>query len=301
VSSDVYAAAVLRDASATETVRALAKAVAAWRDVLDAALAEVRRARDLPDVEKAVRKVALAKWSMLEDAGDMMAALEGRSPPPPPLPTVVPLRPCPTNHPKITPGRGTPRQRKLLAYLTAKGMEFVAHMYATRPQDPVTRSLLTWNRSIEAYSVLAEVTTSSHAVTIGNLGASRCVAVAYDSFSSLPRMLTRLLHELAHVGNPNPGAHTPGFYKIFRTFLRTASEELGWVLETTCRETCFASTEPGYDPDAICPQCVWQTPPGQCKVSASDCEPGQTDRDKLAKMHAKDASIMAFLNGTKDT
>ena len=299
VSSDVYATAVLRDASATEAAKASAKAVTAWRDVLDASMAEVRRARDLSEVEKAVRKVALAKWSMLEDAGEMMAVVMNNggaaTPKQQQLPTVVPLLPCPSGHPKLTAGRGTPRQRKLLAYLTSMGMEFVAHMFATRPKDVLTRNLLMWNRYIESYSVLAEVTTSSHAVTIGAQGGSRCIGVAYDSFSSLPRMLVRLLHELGHVANPGPGAHSPEFYTIFRSFLRIASEEMGWVLEATCRETCFGSTEPGYDPRSVCPRCVWQTPPEECTAQASDCEPAQIDRTKLAKMHAKDASVLAFL------
>jgi hypothetical protein len=299
VSSDVYATAVLRDASAEDKAKQFARAVVAWRDVLEAALAETNQARELEDVEKAVRKVALAKWSMLEDAGEMMAvAVDGVGPrrSPAPLPTVVPLEPCPTGHPKIQPGRGTPRQRKLLAYLSAKGLEFVAHMLATRPKDAVTRNLLMWNRNIEAYSVLAEVTTGSHGVTIGNSGGSRCIAVAFDSFSSLPRMLTRLLHELGHVANPSREAHGPTFYRIFRSFLRVASEEMGWVLETTCRETCFgAGIEKGYSHQTACPRCVWQTAPDQCKATAAECEPSQIDRDQLAKVHAKDPSLLAFL------
>jgi hypothetical protein len=298
ISSDVYATAVLRDASADDKAKQFARSVVAWRDVLEVALAESKRAQELEDVERAVRKVSLAKWSMLEDALEMMtAAVDGPGPrkPPPAVPTPVALQPCPTGHPKLQPGRGTPRQRKMLAYLATKGLEFVAHMHSTRASDVLTRNLLTWNRNIEAYSVLAEVTTGSHAVTIGSRGESRCIAVAYDSFSSLPRMLTRLLHELAHVANPDADAHGPGFYRVFRTFLRVASEEMGWVLEATCRETCFP-TEKGYTPQTACPRCVWQTSPEQCKMTAADCEPSQIGRDELAKMFAKDPTVLAFLN-----
>lgn len=299
ISSDVYAAAVLRDSAASERAKQFAKAVMAWREVLEAALTETRMAQQMADVEKAVRKVALAKWSMLEDSGEMMAVtLDGTAKPsaPPQLPSSVPLRPCPTGHPKLQPGRGTPRQRKMLAYLSNKGMEFVAHLLATRPNEVVTKNLLMWNRNIESYSVLAEVTTGSHGVTIGNPGSSRCIAVAYDSYSSLPRMLTRLLHELAHVANPGKGAHTPQFYKLFRVFLRIASEEMGWILETTCRETCFP--EAGYKPEKVCPRCVWQMSPEQCNMTASECEPSQIDRDQLAKMYAKDPTVLAFLGVT---
>ena len=298
VSSEVYATAVIRDASANEKAKRYAKSVVAWRNVLETSLAETYQAQELADVEKAVRKVALAKWSMLEDSLEMMAvAVDGPGPraTPGPLPTVVPLVPCPTDHPKLTPGRGTPRQRKMLAYLASKGLEFVAHMHATRPKDLVTRNLLMWNRNIEAYSVLAEVTTGSHGVTMGDRGTSRCIAVAYDSYSSLPRMLTRLLHELAHVGDSLPGAHSPSFYTLFRSFIRVASEEMGWVLETTCRETCFGVAEKGYTPQTACPRCVWQMPPEQCKTTAGECEPSQIDREALIKLYAKDPSVMAFL------
>lgn len=294
-SSVVYAQAVQDAPWAPQSAKDAAARVLSWRGKLDAAMDQVQGARELEDALAAVKLVADAKWSLLEAAMDMSVggdAVRAYTPAPTPAPAG-----CPTDHPKVTPGRGTERQRRMLSYLTTKGEEFVAHLWATRPTQVTTKNLLNWSRRIEAMSVLAEATTSTHGITLGKPALSRCIAVAYDSFSSFPRMLTRVLHEFAHVANPSNDAHGPEFYKVFRTFLRIASEELGWTLETTCRETCFSVAEPGYDAAKACPKCVWQTPPGSCKPTARQCEPSQADRDKLMRLWAKDPDMIAFLGG----
>lgn len=299
--SVVYAQAMLDAPWAPASAKDAAQQVVAWRQKLDDALRDVLKATELDEVLNAVRRVADAKWSLLEAALAMTTAGDGVKAFIP-APTPVPLTGCPTDNPKVTPGRGTERQRRLLSYLTSKGDEFLAHMYATRRTLPATRNLLNWGRRIEAISALMEATTNVHGIMLGRPANNRCVAVAYDSFSSLPRMLTRVLHELAHVANPNTQeAHGPEFYKTFRLFLRVASEELGWTLEATCRETCFSVAEPGYDAAKACPKCVWQEPPQSCKPTARQCEPSQADRDRLLRLWERDPGMVAFLGGKSTT
>lgn len=54
----------------------------------------------------------------------------------------------------------------------------------------------------------------------------------------MPRLLTRLLHELAHSSSV---AHDAEFYDAQRFFLLVATEELGWELEVNCRVCCHAT------------------------------------------------------------
>jgi hypothetical protein len=293
-SSTLYANALLADPAASREARAAATLVMAWRQRLEAALDRAMQSDDLADVTRAVQDVAHAKWSMLEAAMDMATGGDAARAVTP-APTPAPQQACPTTHPRVTPGRGTPRQRRLLAYLSAKGEEFLAHMHETRPTLDVTRRLLTWGRRIESMSQLAEATSSTHAITLGQPVQGRCIAVAFDAFSSLPRMLTRVLHELAHVANDSRQPHGPAFYRILRLFLRIASEELGWTVEATCRETCFLMSEADATPDAACPKCVWQSPPGQCRPTAAKCEPAQVDRNRIAAEFANDPAVLAFL------
>jgi hypothetical protein len=80
--------------------------------------------------------------------------------------------------------------------------------------------------------------------------------------------------------------------------LRVASEELGWTVEATCRETCFGFEEQGR-PERFCPKCLWQSPPDKCTVTAGKCE---TNDKYIADMLADpklSAKAKEFLSKTR--
>lgn len=70
-------------------------------------------------------------------------------------------------------------------------------------------------------------------------------------FDSEERLLTRLLHELAHT---NGNGHDATFYDTQRWFLRVATEELKWKVAVNCRVCCYLN---GLCSEAICPKCTW--------------------------------------------
>lgn len=305
--SVLYAKAVLAFPNAPAKAKKAAQNVLKWRDMLEKSEKTLEQQiskgsktgkKNLKEVEQTLAKVANAKWGLMEAAlnssvgGDVVKSFK-------PAPTLVPSsQKCPDNY-ALDPNRGTPRQRRMIEYLTAKGNEFLAHMHATRPGLTinglkVTKNLLNWSRQIVPMSVVKEYSSSSHATTLGSPENARCIGFAFDSFSSLPRQLTRMLHEMTHVATPNEG-HNMTFYKVFRMFMRVASEELGWTLEATCRETCFGAIEDGYVASKACPMCVWQQPPGTCNVAARTCEPDPDKMDKMLQKYANNPKALAYL------
>lgn len=271
-----YARAVLADPSAPAQAQDAARRVLDLRRVVLKADRRADNAKTFKQARTALKNADAAKWDMLTVAQDMMTGKDAARPVDLP-PTSKPLAACPSNA-KWAPERGTPQQRKIMGYLRDKGLEFVAHLHATRPQLESTRNVLRlWNRQIVALSEFQDATSGTNGSFNYETG---CLGVAMDSFSSLPRMLTRVLHELTHASLGPGYSHGPEFYSVFRTFLRIATEELGWTLETTCRETCFGrGFERGYDPRNACPKCVWQEDPGQCSVRAAQCEPQAKNRN----------------------
>lgn len=279
--TQMYANATLNDPSASLQAKAAAKTTLAFRKQVLEAVTKANAVTTLESVKSAKEEGEQAKWRMLEASRYMMSGNDAAKTISNPPPTTRPTQACPTGE-KYDATRGTPRQRKLLDYLTAKGLEFVTHLHATRPGEESTKKLIfDWNRQVVALSETSDLTSG----LMGSFNYSTgCLGVAFDSFSSLPRMLTRLIHELCHGASPRGSSHGPAFYAIFRKYLRIASEELGWTLEGTCRETCFGDKfEEGYDPKTACPKCVWQQDPATCgdRAKPSLCEPKKEDRERL--------------------
>lgn len=279
--TQMYANATLNDPSAPPQAKAAARTTLALRkQVLDAVM-KASMATTLEGVKSAREEGEEAKWRMLAASQAMMFGNDTIKQIANPPPTTRPMQTCPTDR-AFDVNRGTPRQLKLLDYLTQKGLEFLTHLHATRPNEESSKKLIfDWNRKVVALSENNDLTTG----IMGSFNYSTgCLGVAFDSFSSLPRMLTRLLHELTHGAAPKGSGHGPVFYAIYRKFMRIATEELGWTIEGTCRETCFGDKfEQGYDPNTACPKCVWQQNPATCgdKAKPSLCEPSKEDREKL--------------------
>lgn len=169
-------------------------------------------------------------------------------------------------------------QRRLVAYLESKGKELLAHMLQKYPNDPVTKNMdMQWARRVVPMTIEKE---NEGAWMAANGGKYGCVQVNMRLTGSVPRSLTRLIHELSHV-SARAGTleqHTPLFYATQRKLLRIATEELGWTVENWCRETCDLSQDPkGSDATKACPRCYWQRDPVLCvadlKTNDSMCRP----------------------------
>lgn len=280
--TQMYANATLNDPSAPPQAKAAARTTLAFRKQVLEAVTKSNMATTLEAVKAAREEGEEAKWRMLTASQYMMFGNDTIKTIANPPPTTKPLGACPAETVRYDANRGTPRQRKLLDYLTQKGLELITHLHATRPAEEPTKKLVdSWNRQVVALSETSDLTS-------GVMGSFQyktgCLGVAFDSFSSLPRMLTRLIHELTHGAAPVGSSHGPDFYAIYRKYMRIATEELGWTLEGTCRETCFGEKfEKGYDPKKACPKCVWQQDPATCgnKAKPSLCEPKEEDRERL--------------------
>lgn len=273
--TQAYAAAVLTDPSASHATKDAARKVLVLRQAAVRADEQADNAGTFKEARAALRAAEAAKWDLLEASVDMMTGNDAVKDVPH-VPTTRPLPDCPSND-KWDPTRGTAKQRAVMKYLRDKAMEFVAHMYTTRPELKSTQNVVYyWNRRIIALSKFQDATSGTNGSFNYETG---CLGVAMDSFSSLPRMMTRVIHELTHATMGPGHGHGKEFYAAFRNNLRIATEELGWTLETTCRETCFgAGFEDGYDPNLACPKCVWQEDPVWCNATTKLCEPKTKDQ-----------------------
>jgi hypothetical protein len=85
-------------------------------------------------------------------------------------------------------------------------------------------------------------------------------------FDDRERLVTRILHELAHSSGTG---HDREFYDTHRFFAKVASEELGWKVEVNCRLCCDATVPC----ETVCPKCEWMETPRTCKPTEGKCRP----------------------------
>lgn len=140
----------------------------------------------------------------------------------------------------------------LLKYLNAKLTEFVNHLATTYPYHPMAqRAVESWNGEIKMS------TRDTGATFMRNTG---CMVInPYfqtpdpSQMAPMDRLLTRILHELAHSWS---GPHDAAFYDAQRWFLRVATQDLGWKPSVTCRVCC---SYPGAvcSKETVCPLCTW--------------------------------------------
>ena len=293
----VYASAAIQDKQIPANVLAAAQKVLKQKQIIKKIFDERLAVKESAKLLEMLRAAKEAKWEMLDSARVVDRHYDPvvSFPAVPPSAEASPCDPTKNNTHAAPPGTGSARQRELLAYLASKGSELLAHMVRTRPQAPVTKNLIKWNRAVEPMDQMQVDTSGTHASFHAKSG---CLVVDLDSFSSIPRMLTRVIHELTHGAIKPEMGHGPRFYSTFRFLLRVASEELGWTVEATCRETCFGFDEQGR-PDRFCPKCLWQSPPEKCTVTAGRCE---TNEKYIAQMLADpklSAKAKEFLSKTR--
>ena len=85
-------------------------------------------------------------------------------------------------------------------------------------------------------------------------------------FDDDERLLTRVIHELAHSTGIK---HDKTFYDAQRFFLKVATEEMGIKLDVNCRVCCEA-TEPC---ETVCPKCIWIDKDGKTTLDPAKCRP----------------------------
>lgn len=240
---------------------------------------KTQEAIDARDLAKAQLAAEQAEDARIECQGALLDALMASTDP---IRTVqLPERP-PTNC-QVDDRPLKAAQRKLLAYLEAKGRELLAHMLTRYPSDRLTKKLnADWSRRVLAMSVQREAEKNAWMSTTGRGG---CVYVNMSITGSVPRSLTRLIHELSHVcaGDKGMEPHTPLFYATERKLLRIATEDLGWTVENWCREACDLAQDPQPDPTRACPKCWWQRAPSLCVTEIKDslCRPNEEGRKQL--------------------
>jgi hypothetical protein len=170
-------------------------------------------------------------------------------------------------------------ETELLKTLIEKMTEFTTHLSTTYPDHPMTkRALEMWNGDVK-------ISTRSTGATFYRKTGCMSVNPYYenvkragkvgDPMDPIERILTRMLHELAHSWF---GKHTAAFYDAQRWFLRVATEDLGWHVAITCR-VCCEYTGAVCSQETVCPKCTWTET--NCSLSGKNCNtPGRKFKSK---------------------
>ena len=149
-------------------------------------------------------------------------------------------------------------EKQKAAFYVAKAHEFVGHLRRVHPDNQMTKTLVDkWKGEVVLFNI-----------PDGPGGRYSRGCIMLNPFKNMPpgemesdgRMLTRLLHELAHSWS---GPHNAEFYAANRWFLQVASAEMGWKLDVNCRVCCH------YDGGACrtaCPKCHWIEDPATCTL-----------------------------------
>ena len=273
ITAVLFAATFLRRAAAKDRARAEAAALQV-RAAYDGFVASEAAANRATAADAARGAAVAAERGRVKCQGallDLILIVEPPGPPPKLPPRLVAVDDCDV----FEPAKGfvtldaerplSPEQKRVVAYLQDKGRELLAHLLAKYPKDQHTRALnLHWSRRVVPMSERSEI---GPTMKMGGVRFSKCVGVSMDVTASIPRSLGTLLHELAHIaGNPNGAEpHTPKFYSVNRKFMRIVTEDLGWTVETWCREACdLAKDTISTSPAAACPKCTWQAPIERC-------------------------------------
>lgn len=271
----LFAATFLRRAAPKDSDRAGAAAQLV-RQVYNNIGAAVTAANNATTVEAASRAASAAEQGRVRCQSallDLMQIVDPPGPPPQLPPRLVQVEDCEAFDKAIggisvDAGRAvTPEQQRAIAYMQDKARALLAHLLTKHPKDPHTRLLnMHWCRRVVPMSESSEV---GPTMKVTGVRYSRCVAVSLDLMAGMPRSLNTLLHELAHIASGSD-PHGPDFYTVNRKFLRIATQELNWTLETWCRETCDLGKDRNTtNPAAVCPKCTWQAPPDRCMAAVA--------------------------------
>ena len=159
-------------------------------------------------------------------------------------------------------------ERQLFLRLQTDAQTFVAYVQWVYPNDPRTQSLSKWNGSVLPSTRPTGATffpDTGCLVVNPTFESQRTGVSGYDRYE---RLLTRLLHELAH-SNVLARGHDPTFYDTQRWFLRIATAELGWKVQVNCR-VCCGLEKSRCTPDTVCPKCTWLET--NCTTTAASCQ-----------------------------
>lgn len=171
----------------------------------------------------------------------------------------------------------------MFATLGAYATRFATHLAKNHATDPRAQNLLrTWNGTVQVSTRNTGATfyTRNGCMVMNpyyetkleasgrkkNMRALPRTPGSQPGMDDFGRLLTRMLHELAHSTGLG---HDAAFYDAQRFFLRVASGEMGWPLKTTCRVCCH-SAEPC---ESACPKCIWieENSPQSCSQDDSKC------------------------------
>jgi len=165
----------------------------------------------------------------------------------------------------------TPEETQLFEWLQSSATQFAEHLRAHYAQHPMAQQMLmSWNGKVM-------VSTKNAGATFNRATGCLIINPYYETnkkqqgrstqggFDSKQRLLTRLLHELAHSWS---GPHDAAFYDAQRWYLRVATEDLGWKVETTCRVCCHYKDN--NDCSTACPKCTWIET--GCTANHKSCE-----------------------------
>lgn len=160
-------------------------------------------------------------------------------------------------------------ETELLKTLVGKMTEFTTHLSTTYPDHPMSkRALEMWNGDIK-------MSTRGTGATFFRKSGCMIVNPYYenvkragkvgDPMDPIERILTRMLHELAHSWS---GGHTAAFYDAQRWFLRVATGDLGWDVAVKCR-VCCGYTGATCSQETVCPKCTWTET--NCSANGKNC------------------------------
>ena len=176
------------------------------------------------------------------------------------------------------------KEEDIVRILRDRMREFANHLKNKYPRDPRTVHLLKkWNGNVNLSSRTDHgasfslrkgcmvvnpysETNSKDPKKRAELKKLPTTPGSIKGMDDLGRLLTRVLHELAHSSG---NGHDKVFYDAQRFFLRVATEQLGWTLLTSCRVCCDA-TNPC---NQVCPKCTWTEGPDDCAPREKECRP----------------------------
>lgn len=196
-------------------------------------------------------------------------------------------------------------ERKLISELRALCVKFVQHLEAKYPDNQKTKNLVKYFKDKGSQVLIStKCTGGTFSPTTGcmlvnlysiaqkalddklSAGAKEarkasnalkkpgephdCAPTKGLPLDSKWRLMTRILHELAHSTGYR---HDIRFYNTHRFFLKVATEELGWRLDVNCR-VCCESSVPCQE---VCPKCTWEEDPKTCKQTMEQCRPDRND------------------------
>lgn len=155
---------------------------------------------------------------------------------------------------------------RVIRFIERQTTEFVKYLREKYPNDQMTKNLLAKFSGVQLLTYMKGNTNKSYISGLFDHATGVLKIAPRDSAGNIrdeQSLNKSIVHELAHATRfkyIGETSHSNDWKTAWKKFLKIATEDLGWKVESNCSSQKFYGLTPGD-----CPNCVWDNE--ECDIS----------------------------------